>query len=472
MGAQRIAVHEGGGRGGFLGLSRFHVRLLWVAGLGWMFDAMDVGLVAFVLPALSKSWNLSSPQGGLVASFTFIGMFAGAALAGYLSDRFGRKNVFQWTLLVYALGTGLSALAWDLSSLLAFRLVAGLGLGGELPVASALVSEWSPAKVRGRMIVLLESFWAYGWILAALIGLALVPGLPSDTGWRLAFGIGALPALYVLYLRRALPESPRFFVATGQLQQAEAALQEARRLADDPTAVPTLESFTRAVAAETTAARWRTLWSGLLARRTAMLWILWFGMVFSYYGIFTWLPSIFARDFPLVRALGYNVIITLAQVPGYFTAAWLVERAGRRATLSAFLIGSAVGAFLFRNASGALDLTVYGCIISFFALGAWGVIYTYTPELYPTRIRGWGSGVAAAVGRLAGILGPYVTAAIVGTPPGPAGVNMAFVMFTAIFVVIALDVLLLGEETRGRTLEEIAGAAPQEPLLKEAAAGG
>lgn len=444
-------------RSGLFGLSRFHTRLLFVSGVGWMFDAMDVGLLSFVLPALNRDLQLTGTLPGLIPAFTFLGMFAGAALAGNLSDRYGRKAVFQWTLILYAIGTGLSAFAWDLPSLLLFRLIAGLGLGGELPVASTLVSEWSPARVRGRLLVLLESFWAYGWILAALVGLALVPNLPTNMGWRVAFAIGALPALYVLYSRRALPESPRYLVSAGRTEEARAALDAASSMVDDPGDIPTLESFRPAPGATRRSGNWRSLFAGVLARRTTMLWVLWFGMVFSYYGIFTWLPSIFAQNFPLVRALEYNVVITVAQVPGYFAAAWLVERIGRKWTLAAFLVGSAVGSFLFRNAAGAFDLVLYGSTISFFALGAWGVIYTYTPELYPTAIRGWGAGAAAAVGRVAGIFGPFVANAIVGSPITPEGVNVAFLMFTAIFFVIAANVMLLGEETRGRTLEDIAG---------------
>jgi putative MFS transporter len=444
-------------RGGLFGLSRFHTRLLFVSGVGWMFDAMDVGLLSFVLPSLNRDLKLTGTTPGLIPAFTFLGMFAGAALAGNLSDRYGRKAVFQWTLILYAIGTGLSAFAWDLPSLLLFRLISGLGLGGELPVASTLVSEWSPAKMRGRLLVLLESFWAYGWILAALIGLALVPNLPVDVGWRVAFAIGALPALYVLYSRRALPESPRYLASAGRTEEARAALDAASRMVDDPDDLPTLDSFRPSANAPRGRGDWLSLFAGVLARRTTMLWVLWFGMVFSYYGIFTWLPSIFAQNFPLVRALEYNLVITIAQVPGYFAAAWLVERIGRKWTLATFLVGSGIGSFLFRNAPGTLELVLYGCIISFFALGAWGVIYTYTPELYPTAIRGWGAGAAAAVGRVAGIFGPFVANAIVGAPVTPEGVNVAFLMFTAIFFLIAANVVVLGEETKGRTLEDIAG---------------
>jgi putative MFS transporter len=454
-------------RGGLFGLSRFHTKLLWVSGIGWMFDAMDIGLLSFVLPSIITHFKANSAQAGLIASFTFLGMFAGAAIAGSLADRFGRKAVFQWTLVLYAIGTGLSAISWDLTSLLVFRLIAGLGLGGELPVASTLVSEWSPAKTRGRMLVLLESFWAVGWALAALIAYLIVPRLPVDTGWRVAFALGALPALYVLYTRRALPESPRYLVTVGRYEEAQASIRMAGRMAGDMDAVPQIDEIKPIQASVSQSARWSSLFSGILARRTLMLWVLWFGMVFSYYGIFTWLPTILASNFQILRGLEYNLIITLAQIPGYFTAAWLVDRLGRRYTLSLFLVGSAVGAFLFRNATTPEQVVIYGCVISFFALGAWGVIYTYTPELYPTRIRAWGSGVAAAVGRLGGIIGPFVTATIIGTNPSqnPAGVTVSFIMFTVIFLAIAANVFFLGEETKGRSLEEIAATPSPQPSM-------
>jgi MFS transporter, putative metabolite:H+ symporter len=420
---------------------------------------MDIGLLTFVLAPLSKDLGLTGTQPGLVLSFTFLGMFAGAALAGNLADRYGRKAVFQWTLIIYAIGTGLSAFAWDLPSLLVFRLIAGLGLGGELPVASTLVSEWSPAQLRGKILVLLESFWAYGWTIAAVIGLALVPNLPADVGWRVAFALGALPAIYALYIRRALPESPRYLLASGHSQEAKASIQRATDMAGSSDDIPTLESFASQSRASSRSRNWRSIWTGTLSGRTFMLWVLWFGMVYSYYGIFSWLPSILANKFTLVRGLEYNLVITLAQIPGYFTAAWLVERWGRKRTLSLFLFGSALGSFLFRGSSSELEVTLYGCVISFFALGAWGVIYTYTPELYPTEIRAWGSGMAAAVGRIGGIIGPYITIAITGTPPQQGGIDTAFLIFAAIFVLIAVNVLLLGEETRGQSLEEIARTA-------------
>ncbi len=185
-------------------LGAFHRRLLVASGLGWMFDALDVGLISFVLAALVGEWKLHPSQVGFISSAGFLGMFVGALLAGLLADRFGRKPLFQSTLVIYSIATGLCAFAGSMGALLGLRFLVGLGLGGELPVASTLVSEFSPARRRGLMIVLLESFWAYGWVLAALIGYLLIPRY----GWRIAFLVGALPALYVLVLRRSIPESP------------------------------------------------------------------------------------------------------------------------------------------------------------------------------------------------------------------------------------------------------------------------
>jgi putative MFS transporter len=429
-----------------LPLGGFHRRLLVVSGLGWMFDALDVGLIGFVLAALVGEWKLHPQQVGLISSAGFAGMFAGALIAGLLADRFGRKPLFQATMLVYSLATGLCALAGGLASLLGLRFLVGLGLGGELPVASTLVSELSPARRRGLMIVLLESFWAYGWVIAALIGYLVIPRF----GWRVAFLIGALPALYVLLLRRGIPESPRFLAGRGRREEAERVVRQVEGVRREATAK------SRAKSSEPPAerGRWRELFSRPYIRRTVMLWVLWFGIVFSYYGIFTWLPSILRARFPLVTSFEYTLIITLAQIPGYFSAAFLVERWGRKITLTVYLLACAVGAYLFRQAGSPAMILLWGSVISFFNLGAWGVVYTYTPELYPTGIRGSGAGSAAAFGRIGGIIGPYLVGLLL--PTWGAGIGAIFAMFAAVFLVIAAVVFILGEETRGASLEKIA----------------
>jgi MFS transporter, putative metabolite:H+ symporter len=429
-------------------LNRFHWRLLILSGLGWMFDATDVLMLSFLLTPIRGEFKLDATGVGLVASATFVGMFIGAATAGRLADRYGRRAVFTTTLVIFSVGSLLSALAPTFETLLAARIIAGLGLGGELPVAATLVSELSPRAQRGRMIVLLESFWAYGTILAGIVAITVV----ANYGWRWGFAVGALPALYVAYLRRALPESPRFLAEKGRAPEADAVVRRVERagggalLTLAPAIAPTRAGRTRI----------SELFTGRYVRRTVMLWILWFGVVLTYYGIFLWIPSILAtRGLSDVRSNEFFFLSTLAQVPGYFSAAWLVERVGRKPTLVAYLLGTAASAFMFGNSGTGTDAFIWAALLSFFNLGAWGVVYTITPELYPTSVRATGSGVAAAVGRIGGIIGPYLTPVLVTA----IAVNGTFAVFMALLVVTAGAVAVLAEETRGRSLEEIAPEA-------------
>lgn len=306
------------------------------------------------------------------------------------------------------------------------------------------------------MLVILESFWAYGWILAAVIGLVVVPALP-EWGWRVAFFIGALPALYALYLRRRLPESPRYLELAGRHEEAVAIVRRLESAAGASSA-PLEPEITRPARREAILPRLLALWSSDLARRTLMLWVLWFGIVFSYYGVFTWLPQLLVdRGLAIARSFSYVLITTLAQIPGYFSAAYLVDRWGRRPTLVAYLLGSAIAAWLLGNAGSDPILVLWGCLLSFFNLGAWGVVYTYTPELYPTPMRGFGVGAAAAFGRLAGIIAPYLTPWLLTS--GGLSQPAVFGLFMAVFALTAVNVLVLGEETRGRPLEQIAASA-------------
>jgi MFS transporter, putative metabolite:H+ symporter len=434
----------------------FHRKLLFVSGLGWMFDAMDILIVGTVVAAVAGIWKLDPQTSGLIISANLAGMFVGAALAGSLADRFGRKRVFQVTLLAYSILTGISALTWNALSLSVVRFLAGIGMGGELPVASTLVSEFAPARHRGRMIVLLESFWAYGSVLAALIGYLFIPAF----GWQVAFLIGAIPALYVFILRRAIPESPRYLLSQGQQAEAEAVMRQVEASAGivpEPAAPITNASGTVAKPR----ARLADLFAPKFARRTVVLWVLWFAMVFSYYGIFTWLPGLLrSKGFALDQVFLLNLIISVFQIPGYFTAAYLVERWGRKSTLVVFLLCNAVGAFFFAEQSlgatpNVVSILVWGAVMAFFNLGAWGIVYTYTPELYPTRLRGTGTGFAAAAGRFGGVLGPLIVGNMLAAFAGSQ--FAVFITFTVILVVGGLVVLVLGEETKGRTLEEISG---------------
>lgn len=420
-----------------------HKKLLIGSGIGWALDAMDVGLISFIMAALAVHWGITPTESSWLASIGFIGMAIGATFGGLLADKFGRRHVFALTLLVYGLATGASALSTGLVMLLVLRFLIGLGLGAELPVASTLISEFSPVKVRGRMVVLLEAFWAVGWILAAVIGTFVVGA--HDSGWRWALALGMVPAFYALYVRLHLPESVRFLESRGRHEEAEeivasfeAAVPADAELADAPSTPTFAEDDVTS----------RSIWSPSLRGRTAALWTVWFCVNLSYYGAFVWIPSLLVADgFSLVKSFSFTLIITLAQLPGYAMAAWLIEVWGRRVTLAAFLVGSACAAGLYGFAHTEWLILVAGCLLSFFNLGAWGALYAVGPELYPTHLRGAGTGAAAGFGRLASIIAPLLVPLILAG----AGSGWLFALFAAAFALAALAAFALPEQ-RGKAL--------------------
>lgn len=387
-------------------------KLLTVAGFAWLFDALDVGLLSFIIAALKSEWQLNTVQMGWLGSISSIGMAVGALFFGILADRIGRRDVLVLTLLLFSIGSGISVLATSFTIFAIIRFFVGAGLGGELPVASTLVSESVAPEKRGRIVVLLESFWAGGWICAALIAYFIIPRF----GWRVAALGTALTAVYALYIRWQIHEP----VTVAKSER------------------PTLLQNIRAV------------WLAPYAKATLMLWLLWFAVVFSYYGMFLWLPSVLVlKGYSLLNSFGYVLAMTLAQLPGYFTAAWLIEKWGRKWVLIVYLLGTALSAYYFGNAASLGNLLVSGALLSFFDLGAWGALYAYSPEQYPTAIRGTGTGMAAAFGRIGGIVGPLLVGYLL---TAQVSVNAIFAIFTGAIIIGILAVALLGEETRGRVL--------------------
>ena len=432
-----------------LPFTRRHLRVLTGSGIGWALDAMDVGLISFIIAALSVEWDLTRAETGWITSVGFMGMAVGATLGGLLADRLGRRQVFALTLLVYGVATGASALVGGVAALLVLRFIVGLGLGSELPVASTYVSELAPARIRGRLVVILEAFWAVGWTASALIGYLVVP---LENGWRWAFVLGAIPAVYALIVRWGLPESPRYLESRGRVAQAEQVVREFEASAGVRRAEPQTPSAPAAVTDAPAARRagLRDLWTPALRTRTGALWTVWFCVNFSYYGAFIWIPSIlFDQGFDLVKSFGFTLIITLAQLPGYAVAAWLIEVWGRRITLATFLVGSAVSAVCFGLSGAEWQIIASGMALSFCNLGAWGALYAVSPEIYPTRVRGTGAGAAAGAGRIASILAPlFVPWAL-----GWGSVGLLFAVFAAFFVIAAIAVLPLSERT-GEALDQ------------------
>ncbi|KAB1643670.1 MFS transporter [Gulosibacter chungangensis] len=422
------------------------MKLLWGSGVGWALDAMDVGLISFVIAALTSQQFATATEAGWIVSVGFVGMAIGASLGGLVADKIGRRQVFALTLLIYGLATGASALSGTVAVLIVFRFVVGLGLGAELPVASTLVSEFAPRKIRGRMVVWLEAFWAVGWICAALIGTFVVP--VSEAGWRWALVIGAVPAIYALVIRMGLPESVRFLESKGKVDEAEAVVRRFE-------AAGTVDLTVKPQPKAQHSADAPSIWSAPMHKRTIGLWIVWFCINLSYYGAFTWIPSLLVEaGFPLVKSFQFTLIITLAQLPGYAVAAWLIEVWGRRGTLAAFLAGSAGAAALYgySGIAGAEWLIIVaGCLLSFFNLGAWGALYAIGPELYPTNIRGTGAGAAAGFGRIASIIAPLLVPMLLVAGGGTT--VLVFTVFAIAFAIAAGAAFLLPEQ-KGKALAD------------------
>lgn len=434
-------------------------KVLLLTGIGWLFDAMDQGMVSGVMAAIGKEWQLTQGQLGLLASIGMLGMGLGAALSGMAADRWGRKTVIMWTLIIYGVASGLSGFAVNYPMLLILRFLTGFGLGGELPAASTLVSEFSPAKVRGKMVILLESFWAWGWIAAALVAYMLIPFY----GWRVAFWVGAIPALYAAYLRKAVPESPRYLESAGRWQEAEEIVGVMEQQAGVSSKAASKGERTRgAIPQQSNPGRLSLLdlWSGQFARSTFVLWVLWFGINFGYYGFVLWTPSLLVgKGFDLVQGFGFTLIMCLAQLPGYYSAAYLVERIGRKQVLAVYFAGTAVAAWLFGHGASTTEILLYGCLLYFFSLGAWGCVYAYTPEVYPTRARATGAGWATAFGRIGAFAAPFIVPVLYKHYGSVAGYTYVFVVLTSVFALVAIVVSVFGIETKGRTLEEISGGS-------------
>ncbi|AWI06648.1 MFS transporter [Clostridium drakei] len=423
-------------------------KVLFLTGIGWLFDAMDQGMVAGVMAAIGREWKLTPADLGMLGSASAVGMAIGAAVAGMAADKWGRKTVVTFTLVLYGVASAVSGFAANFSILILLRFLTGLGLGGELPAASTLVSEFSPAKSRGRMVVLLESFWAWGWIVASLIAYLLIPVY----GWRIGFLLGGVPALYAAYLRKGIPESPRYLEQKGYFEEANEIVNKMEQQAGITSNKSTISNKIKKKKNITLS----ELWSKDYIRRTFVLWTLWLGINFGYYGFVLWTPTLLmGKGFSLVKGFEFTLIMSIAQLPGYYSAAYLIESIGRKAVLVSYLSGTAVAAYLFSQAASVNNVIIYGCLLYFFSLGAWGAVYAYTPEVYPTRVRGRGVGSAAAVGRIGAIAAPYIVGLVYQSKGKQAGFVYVFTMITIVFAVVAVVIAFAAIETKGRSLHEI-----------------
>ncbi|MBN9046520.1 MAG: MFS transporter [Rhizobiales bacterium] len=424
------------------GAGAFQRNLLWVFGLVWAADAMQVLAVGFTAAPIAKTFGLSVPEALQTGTLFFLGMMIGAALFGRLADKYGRRRVLLLTVACDAVFGLLSVFAPNFGLLLALRFLTGVAVGGTLPVDYAMMAEFLPAKNRGRWLVMLEGFWAIGTVVIALAAWAASLAGVADA-WRYIFVVTGAPALIGIGLRLWVPESPMHLLKSGQMEQAKQVLNRVliRNGGLTLTSSDELEA-PRAVAQG-------GLFSPVLRRRTLAMIAIWFLVSVSYYGIFTWIPAKLAGDgFGFVRGYGFLVLVALAQVPGYALAAWGVEAWGRRSTLIGFLFLSAAACVLFTLATGTLVVAASILIMSFALLGTWGALYAFTPELYPTALRASGMGAAGAMARLGGLLAPSAVAIVISQ-----SFYVAVAMFAALLALAGIVAFFIDVETRRQALQ-------------------
>lgn len=432
--------------------NRYNKKLLFSSGLGYTFDAMDGAVVAFVLAVVAGQWNLTSQQTGVLGSSLLIGFFIGALFAGRLGDAFGRKKVIMWTLVFYCIATVLSAFATNWEQFFWLRILAGIGVGGESAIIAPYLAELIASKYRGKYVGALAGFFSFGYVIAAVLSYLVIP--TSDIGWRVTIFITALPIFLVFFWRRSLPESPRWLESQGRVEEANQVMCRIEGEVEKYTGekLPEPIRTTTQPSGEHKSGSFLELWKKPYRKRTIMLWIVWFVFVFSYYGFFTWIPTLLVKQgLTITKSFGFSILIYVAQIPGYFTGAYLNDKIGRKKVIVLFLGLTAIAAFCMSQSTSIVAIVISAFFMSMFMMGADAGKYAYTPEQYPTHIRATGTGAASSFGRIGGILSPI----IIGFLYPIYGFIGVFSLTTAILLIGVIVVWILGTETKEKSLEEI-----------------
>jgi MFS transporter, putative metabolite:H+ symporter len=424
------------------GLSRFHRKAVLVTGAAWTFVAMEILLIGFVQAIFAAEWNLNGTWQGLINSAALAGSLVGSLVLGRLADQIGRRRIFQYAILWYAVFTALTATAWGPWSVMTLRFLAGIGLGGMLVVDPSMLAEYLPPQRRGRLLVFLDLWWPVGLLFATgLSWIFIGHSVGGANAWRWLFLAASFPAFMAFVVRRTLPESPYYLARAGRTGEAAEVLTE---ITGRPVAAAELEA-----PAEERRSSMRELFTRSLARTDALMIGVWVALNISYYGLFLWLPFVLNGDKFTIDLYLLLTLSALSQFPGYAAAIWLVERIGRKPTLAAFLLLGGVSGYAFAVADSATVYVISLFFVGFFNLGAWGALYPYTSELFPTRVRASAFGMLEGVGKAAAIAGPYIFGHLKDATGG------TFWPLTFIALVMAgggIVAAVLGQETRGRKL--------------------
>ncbi|HEX9461863.1 MAG TPA: MFS transporter [Alphaproteobacteria bacterium] len=432
-----------------LPLSAWHFKIGVVIGSGWFFDAFDALAIAYALPVLIGLWKLAPGQIGLLISIPYAGQIVGSIFFGWLAERIGRVPCTIYTLLVFSVMSLVCAYAWSFESMLVFRFVQGLGLGGEIPIMATYISEFASARRRGRFTLTYQLLFVVGLVAVAAIGRPVVQGW----GWQALFFIGAVPALLVLPFRRLLPESPRWLASRGRYDEADRVLTAiedevsqhgAKKLPPLPADVPPVPPARTRVG---------DLFKGIYLRRTVSVWIIWFCVFFITYGLVVWVPSLYRTVYRVSvdDALHYGFVTSFAGLIGALLSTLLIDRLGRKPIMAISQLASAVPLLVLATQPQMAVADVVALVAISFGFNNMNSIMLsmYTAELYPTELRALGCGIGNAWLRFASVIGPLMVGAILPV----AGLQAVFVVFGIAAVIGGLVAWVLAVETRGKALE-------------------
>lgn len=430
--------------------SRFtgrHLRIYLIALTGHFLDGFVINMTGVILPGVVHQFRLSSGQAGAFSSMLFAGMLVGAAVAGTMADRLGRKFPLTAAILVFGLFSLVAVFAPSYGWLLVARTCQGVGLGAEIAIVLPYIAEFVPSRHRGPLVTGASAVWICGLPVSAAVGALLVPGL----GWRSMFAVGALSVLAGLLVVAALPESVRFSLRRGRSDRA-------RRIVDALAAAPGHAPAAVPEAAEPAAAEGagsvRSLLRRPYLRYTLAIWLMELCAGAHLYGLSSWLPSILERQgVGLLRSFGYTAIITAASVVGAILAGQLINRVGRRSVLSVSLILSGLLCLAWGASTATVAVLALGALVQFTGSGIGGAtLFAYASELYPTASRATGLGWAAAWQKAGGLVMPAAVGFVLAMQ---TSTYVFFVMFCGISVLAGAAALAATFETRGRTVEQI-----------------
>lgn len=456
-----------------IGVTRSHKMILLLVTLGAFFDIIEQNTIGMIGPSLKDQWGISNTQIGLLGTATFGSMYVGAVLGGWLSDIAGRRVMFSFNLAIYSLGGLICALAPNYEVLFAGRLIVGLGLGGELAVGLALLAELNPTKFRASAVALNQVgaggfgnpiAYGFGFVVIGLVGPALpiMLGGPGSS-WRWVLGLLALPALLVLYIRRYLPETPRYLVSKGRIDEANRSLSILARGRLNPAGLlvtPYLAPEAAVTNARTDKVKPSEIFQGRLARHSIVLAVcasMLFGGTFV---VMSFMPVVLIdRGYDIATSLAFTMIMNLGSLLGAASGVLLNARLPRRRVIGSGALLSCAMALSFgflAHSSAAVLLIGFG--FQFFLTLTACALSTWVPELYPTRVRAFGTGVISNLGSVAGAVLPPVAGALLAAFGAPG----LLVLIAVMYFIVAIAVRF-GPETHGRSLEELHGEYVGEP---------